>query len=595
MRDSLRKSDYSSGVLLAPSLNPRRYKNRLRGSRSSQALALVIAMLLVSSNFLVRVKAADGNLDSTFGIGGKVITDFFGAGDIGNDVAVQPDGKIIVPGRVVTGSGFSDFGLARYNSDGTPDASFGSGGKVNTDFFGFDDGCLAVALQTDGKIVAAGGAFSDAVAGTNDFALARYNGDGTLDATFGSGGKVVADFGGGINDQAPDVALQSDGKIVVVVGTAILGNSDFIVARYNSDGTPDPTFGIGGSVTTDFFGGDDQCVAVAIQGDGKIIVAGFVSIDLDNSDFALARYNSDGTPDPTFGSGGKVTTDFFGSFDGASGVVVQSDGKIVAAGAAIVDFATSNDFAVARYNADGTPDASFGIGGKVTTDFSGNDAAADVVLQCDGKIVVAGVADSSNTSGDVAVARYQSDGTLDPSFEADGKVVTDFLGHDSSRGVGLQSDGRIVVAGSTRADDSFDSLEFALARYEGSSCVAAPCPEPHGYWKNDPSTWPVDSLMLGSQAYSKTELLVILKTSTQTDASLILARQLIAAKLNIENGSDPSPVSNVIADADALLVGLGGKLPYKVKPSSGTGHAMTDDAAVLNSYNKGLLTPGCAP
>jgi hypothetical protein len=137
--------------------------------------------------------------------------------------------------------------------------------------------------------------------------------------------------------------------------------------------------------------------------------------------------------------------------------------------------------------------------------------------------------------------------------------------------------------------------DFALARYDSGGClVSLPCPKSQGHWKNNPSIWPVNSLTLGSQSYTKAELLAILNTSSQTDASLILARQLIAAKLNLAGGSDPAPVSSTIAHADSLLNGFGGKLPYKVKPSSALGQAMTSDARVLDRYNNGLLTPGCA-
>ncbi len=590
MSSSISQTNHSAGVRLVRK-NPR-HRSRFQAMAGRQLVALMTAALVVSSSFMLRVKAADGDPDPTFGFAGKVITDFFGGGDIGNNVAVQPDGKIIVPGRVVTPDGYSDFGLARYDSDGTPDVTFGIGGKVNTDFFGFLDGCFAVAVQTDGKIVAAGGAFVDD--NNNNFALTRYNSDGSIDASFGTGGKVSNDFGGGANDEALDVVLQSDGKIVVVIGQAVGTNPDFRLSRYNSDGTSDAGFGFGGTVTTDFFGGDDFPVGLALQSDGKFIAVGGVTNSVGDSDFGLARYNGDGTPDATFGIGGKVATDFFGDADGANDIAVQGDGKIIAVGTATVSI-FEFDFAVARYDNTGAPDATFGVGGKVTTNFLGTDSAGGIVLQCDGGIVVAGTANGSNISGDMAVARYLGDGSLDPAFGIGGKVFTEFLGRDSGRGVALQSDGKIVVAGTTRPDDSFDTLDFALARYEGTGCVAAPCPKSQGHWKNNPSIWPVNSLTLGSQSYTKAELLAILKTSTQTDASLILVRQLIAAKLNLENGSDPAPVSSTIAHADALLSGFSGKLPYKVKPSSAKGQAMTADAVVLASYNNALLTPGCAP
>jgi uncharacterized delta-60 repeat protein len=134
MNSTISKNSHSAGVRLARK-NPR-YGSRFQLMLGRQVVAMLTAVLIVSSGFLVRVKAADGDLDATFGVGGKVITDFFGGGDFGNSVAVQPDGKIIVPGRVVTPDGYSDFGLARYNGDGTPEATFGIGGKVTTDFFG---------------------------------------------------------------------------------------------------------------------------------------------------------------------------------------------------------------------------------------------------------------------------------------------------------------------------------------------------------------------------------------------------------------------------------------------------------------------------
>ena len=166
-------------------------------------------------------------------------------------------------------------------------------------------------------------------------------------------------------------------------------------------GDLDPTFGSGGKVTTDV-GGSDGAQAVAIQGDGKVVAAGLGNFaGPGTGDFALARYNPDGSLDTSFGSGGKVTTDF-GGFDAASAVAIQPDGKIIAAGRS-----GSGDFALARYNPDGSLDSSFGSGGKVTTDFGGFDSAFGVALQADGKIVAAGFQATSTQRGtDIAVARY---------------------------------------------------------------------------------------------------------------------------------------------------------------------------------------------
>jgi uncharacterized delta-60 repeat protein len=342
-----------------------------------------------------------GDLDPTFGSGGKVTTDFAGGSDVAIGVALQPDGKIVAAGSATPKATiFSDFALARYNSDGSMDATFGSAGKVTTDFGGDGDRADSVALQLDGKIVAAGTTSTPGVGGFSHFALARYNSDGSLDATFGSGGKVITDFGGG----AEAVALQPDGKIVAA-GSASPGATiffDFALARYNPDGSLDATFGSGGKVTTEFTGNFDQANAVALQPNGKIVAAGNTGAGTSH-DFALARYNPDGSLDATFGSGGKVTTDFTGGSDQATALSLQPNGKIVAAGTASTG--TILEFALVRYKKHGGLDPSFGSGGKVTTDFTGsNDVAWGVALQPDRKIVAVGGAGTVNS--DFALARY---------------------------------------------------------------------------------------------------------------------------------------------------------------------------------------------
>jgi len=264
-----------------------------------------------------------------------------------------------------------------------------------------------VAVQPDGKLVAVGVAKTSR---SGDFALARYNTNGSLDATFGTGGKVTTDFNGN-DDAANAVVLQPDGKIVVAGEAKTSRNQDFALARYNANGSLDPTFGTGGKVTTDFAGNDDAAFALVLQPDGKLVAAGEAKTSR-NQDFALARYNANGSLDPTFGTGGKVTTDFNGDDDAAHGLVLQPDGKLVAAG--VAKTSRSGDFALARYNANGSLDPTFGTGGKVTTDFNGDDDAAFAVArQTDGKIVAAGGAkvgrsrsDYSGSNEDFALARY---------------------------------------------------------------------------------------------------------------------------------------------------------------------------------------------
>ena len=360
-----------------------------------KSLPLALIMLITVAG---PVWAGD-DLDVTFGTAGKVTTGFSGSSETGaGAVALQSDGKIVVAGFTQKASSDSDFALARYNTDGSLDTTFGSGGKVTTDFSGASDGADAVALQSDGKIVAAGGTSS------SDFALVRYNRDGSLDPTFGSGGKVTTDFTPGGNfGFASALALQSDGKIVVA-GYA----GDFALARYNTDGSLDTTFGSGGKVTTDF-SAQGTFNALALQPDGRILAGGTYS-----DDFAVLRYNSDGSLDPSFGKNGIVQTHISGydlegteSNSRVQGLALEPDGKIVSAGGVFSSkFVTAKTaFALARYNSDGSLDTTFGAGGTTPTSFGPSISAYALAVQPDGKIVAAGGGAFGNV---FAIARYSN-------------------------------------------------------------------------------------------------------------------------------------------------------------------------------------------
>jgi uncharacterized delta-60 repeat protein len=286
---------------------------------------------------------------------------------------------------------------------------------------------------------------------------------GDLDPAFGGGdGKVTTDFGD--QDHADGVAIQADGKIVVAGSSGGAGGRDFAVARYNADGSLDPTFDADGKVTTDFASSHDQGFAVALQGDGKIVVAGEAFISSDG-EFALARYNSDGSLDATFGEGdGKATTNLDPvENDAALAVAIQADGKIVAAGYVrrnLFDPGYPADFAVVRFNADGSLDFNFGVGGSVTTDIeSDSDQAYGVAIQADGGIVAAGPVHVPSATVDFGLARYNTNGSLDTTFDGDGKVTTDFGDGDSAQGIAIRGDRRLVAVGSSAGD-------FAVARYK---------------------------------------------------------------------------------------------------------------------------------
>ncbi len=350
-------------------------------------------------------RASGGPLDPTFGNGGKVTTNLLGRNDIASAIAIQRDDKIVVVGTVyppTSTSQLPDFGVVRYNADGAVDTSFGLRGFTAVDFRQSDDRAAAVAIQPDGKIVVAGTLIIPGAGHNTDFAVTRLNPDGTIDLTFGVEGKARTDMGSKFFEGANAMALQPDGKIVVggTVDRSLL-ISDFAIVRYNPNGSIDTSFGDDGRVFQ-AFGPDsvDHLNALAVQPDGRILAVGYSDgVSPGNFDIALARYTPDGVLDPTFGNGGLVSTNIRAN-EVANAVALQGDGKIVVAGYAR-DGNGSGAFALARYHADGTLDSHFGIGGIVTTSFFEIDPsatpngeifsrAASVAIHADGKIVAFG-------------------------------------------------------------------------------------------------------------------------------------------------------------------------------------------------------------
>lgn len=421
--------------------------------------ATLMTLLVISAS---PASAAPGDLDLTFGSGGTVTT-VIGPNANAEAVAIQPDGKVVAAGYS-SGEGGNVFALARYTANGTLDSTFGSGGTVTTPIGSSSDIASAVVLQSDGKIVAVGysakGNFSD-----YDFALARYTAAGALDSTFGTGGIVTTPIGSA-DDHAWGAAIQSDGKIVVA-GQSFTSpsESDAVVARYTSDGDLDSAFGTGGIVTTDI-GPLDGLSDVAIQPDGKIVGAGFGLID-DNSESVLVRYTDAGDLDPTFGTGGIVTT-ITEAQDSAIAMALQPDGKIVAAGTS--DNNGDPDFAVARFTSDGVLDTTFGTDGIATTPIRIWDALGAVAVQSDGKIVASGNSADGDFAYDLALVRYTSDGALDSTFGTGGKVTTPVGdGDESAQALAIQPNGKIVAAGWSVTGTG--SVGFALARYMGDAGV----------------------------------------------------------------------------------------------------------------------------
>ena len=404
----------------------------------------IITIIYFLTNFLT---AQDGVLDSTFGTGGFVRTAFDDGSRIGYSMAIQEDGKIIVVGSFVGGG---DLFLVRYNLDGSLDTSFDANGIV----FLKDGGrAYDLALQADGKIVV--------LSSFRFMQLIRYNNDGSLDASFGLDGKVSTSFqdieGGAINPRS--LVIQSDGKIIVAGWADKIGKYNFILARYNIDGSLDASFDDDGRVIIDF-GEGEKANSVALQADGKIIVAGETGF----SDFVLVRYNTNGSLDASFGLSARVVTPIGTNDDVANDLVIQPDGKIVVAGYS--KNSTDEDFALVRYNTDGSLDASFDTDGIVITDFNSgrSDFAQSMVIQSDGKIVLAGYSNGeSSFDQNLALARFNVDGSLDVTFNSDGKVNNAFSRNTHGRSVAIQSDGKIVVAG------DYNNYEFFVARYNNPS------------------------------------------------------------------------------------------------------------------------------
>jgi uncharacterized delta-60 repeat protein len=419
-----------------------------------KSISVLLGLILVFAGVSPAL-AADGSLDPTFGNGGIVTTDFGGTVDFGNSVALQPDGKIVMAGYTASGGSGFTFALARYNSDGSLDLTFDGDGKVEAGSGSPYKGGLAdVALQPDGKIIVGGQTFNGA---NHDFILLRFNSDGSPDASFDLDGQVTTDFAGD-EDYCYSIALQPDGKILAAGRSFKDGSLDFAVARYNADGSLDTSFGTAGKVTTDFAAGDDWGMALALQTDGGIVLAGTT-----NGDFALVRYNPDGTLDATFGTAGQVTTDF-GGMDGGSDVAIQADYRIIVTGSA---HTLTADIALARYNSDGSLDPTFDGDGKVTTDLAeNNDFGTAVALHPDGRILVAGQTGQGSTMTEIAfaLARYNSDGSLDTALNGTGWLSTSIGGiQDQATDIALQPDGKAVVAG---ASFTSTGVDFALVRYD---------------------------------------------------------------------------------------------------------------------------------
>lgn len=419
----------------------------------------VFFLVLLFSSFCS--SSFNGQLDPTFGRNGTIMTNYDKVDDMAASIDLQSDGKIIVAGS--TGGSLSwAFSVARYDQNGAPDFSFTSGqypGLVITDF-GFPENlsfCQSVKVQKDDKIVAAGlFGFSNP-----SFAVARYTVNGKPDTSFNKTGYVLTNFGGD-SDSASALAIHDNGKILVVGNTDRKGYNCFALVRYNTDGSLDTSFNKAGTVITDL-GQDAIPTSVVIQNDDKIVVAGYTK-----SKFIIVRYQYDGQLDKSFNSSGIVMGSFGGAADAAYGIALQFSGKrIIIAGTG--NAFGKNVFALAAFTEWGILDTSFNAGqGIIIIPFSKNiDVAKGIAIQDDEKIVSAGYATWSSSQSEFAVARCAQNGTLDTSFNPGqfaGTVLTNFTIPAQASSLVIQPNGRIIVAG-TATQDPDNFAYFALARY----------------------------------------------------------------------------------------------------------------------------------
>ncbi len=424
-----------------------------------QSFITLLLLLMINHQ---NVFSQAGTLDPMFGVDGLVSTEVAPYDDWGTAIALQSDGKIILAGQ--SGNGIDvDFSMARYTADGLLDATFGTGGVVITPVGIDDDRCWAINIMSDGKILLCGTANNGS---NDDFAMVRYLENGTLDATFGTDGIVLFDFYGD-NDYGYGVTTQLDNKIVMVgSATVAYPHREFAIARFNNDGSVDNTFDFDGKVTTDMCDfTSEKATSVIVLSDNKIVVGGncFGSI-------GIARYNGDGSLDNSFSTDGHLVTNVGVDQTYPISIATQSDGKIVAAGHEIEDapYYTKMNFGLVRYNVDGNLDESFGDEGVVITNFDTltGDVGLALAIQTDGKIIVAGQSYTVCFGiGYFALARYNTNGTLDTTFGIGGLVNTDFgYSHDAAFAVAIQPDGKIIAGGQSGPND-LARRYFGLARY----------------------------------------------------------------------------------------------------------------------------------
>ncbi len=406
----------------------------------------------------ISVFSQDGFLDTTYGNSGFYIYD---SGAYGTCLEIDANQKMVIG----TYGYFQTFKFYRFNSSNQLDTTFGTGGYTTIDLGGGVAVLHDMKIQPDGKIIAVGYWEDTGSANRKDFIIVRLNADGTLDTTFNGTGKLTIAFGNN-EDVANAVAIQNDGKILVVGHTFTGSYKDVAVSRINANGTLDTTFGTGGKVTTDLAGNNDSATCIAINADGKFAVGSFTYGAGSSSifaDFGIVKYNSNGSLDTSFSSDGKqVVVISSSSNDKPCAITFQSNGKILVGGEVFPTSSSRNDYGIVRLNTNGTLDTTFSSDGIFTTPIgTSDDTPSAMKLLSNGKIILAGTV-SSGSYHDIGLIRVNTDGTIDTTFGTNGKTQQGYGNLSTVEDMEVMGDGKIMVCGYAGTTNIF------LARFNGS-------------------------------------------------------------------------------------------------------------------------------
>lgn len=432
------------------------FLDRFRFNNSFKVFGCLLKIIFCNVGI---ASAQSGVLDSSFNSNGLVCPNLGSTREASIKVRIQSDGKIVAVGSSGTNNG-SDFAIIRLKENGALDSSFNGDGIVKTDISGGVDQARTLAIQDDGKILVSGRSWN----GSNwVYVTLRYKNNGTLDSSFGQYGILTTELNtAGYN---VELLIQKDGKIVLAGitgsynGNGNPNNMDFVVFRYQPDGKIDSTFNGVGKRITDISGDNDIFYSLALQDDGKIILVG-TSKNNSKNDISMVRLLANGKIDSTFDNDGILTKSIAGNNDEARAVGVQPDGKIVIAG--ISWNGTSNDFVTLRFNNDGKIDSTFDYDGIQKTNIGTDHEANALLIQKDAKILVAGVA-WNGANDDVAIVRYDKYGQPDSSFNGNGIVKTNLGYAEGANSLTIQPDDKIVISGAKL--NSSNNSHFLLARY----------------------------------------------------------------------------------------------------------------------------------